>query len=177
MSDSDFLPAEKVKKIFLKRYNENPKNWSIIQKIDERKFINTFILNPEESWLLKEYPVNPYKTLGLGTTIDVKKDIIHRFSKPGFGFRPLPDTFLEKISSQSDLEIRKIIIDALRKSPRPYTELDKKIVLGGPLYVANDSSFSLDLISDEQRKLDKKLALELEKLVRKKYPQSYSLYV
>ncbi len=177
MVREDFVLADKIKKDFLKRYNRDPSDWSIIQGIDEKKFINTFILNPEESWFIKEFPVNPYKTLGLGTPIDIKKDIIRRFSKPGFGFRSLPEDIVDRISKNSNLEIKKIILDALMQPPKPLKDLEDKIVLGGPLFVSEKNVSDIGLISEEQRKLDRKLAIELEKLVRRKYPQIFSQYI
>lgn len=175
MGDIDLLPAEKIKKMFLEKYNKNPYNWNIILGMDDRKFINTLILNPEESWLIKEYMINPFKTLGLGTPIEVRKDYFKKLGAPTFGFRPFPESILEKIKEGSKLDIKDIVSNVLKQKPRSLYSIKEKIILEGPLY--NTNFGSLEIISEEQKKLDEKLSREVEKLVRRKYPQILMPYV
>ncbi|MFX0096984.1 MAG: hypothetical protein ACFE7E_04405 [Candidatus Hodarchaeota archaeon] len=166
--------ADRIKKEIVKRYNSSPRGWQVMVRRDLRGHYDLIFTKDSNIWFVKEEFINPYKSVGLGAkqTIGRKLDVDNPFE---FGLRPLSQeqmrTLIEILQKGSDLgRISKIIEDVEPTSAR---KIDTPYALQGPVIRVDRHT---GLISEKQRELDQKLRIELEKLLRKKYPHLLRSY-
>jgi len=170
----EFIKAEIIRRKLIEKYNRNPWNWKIFVSTDRNSFINTLVLHDEESWLIKEYLINPFKSVGVGARLSPPRSNIQ--GKFNFGFRPISDSVIKRILEENDKEKRISILNkVLSTKPMSLSNIKSNFILGGPIYYAPRSI--LEEISPSQRKLDEKLRRELNKILRKEYPHLFTPYV
>jgi len=97
---------------------------------------------------------------------------------PSYGLRPLSSGETRELLNaihREDAIPNRLIERLLGMKPVPTWELEErgpKAVLSGPVIAHPD----LSAISESQRQLERKLALEADKLFRKKYPDRAAIY-
>jgi len=136
-------------------------------------------LGPKVGYRLKLIPLNPREYTGVGVRIgglEELQSVTERF--PSYGFRPLScgesKELLRTIHEGGALQER-LINKLLGMKPVPTWELQRKeveAVLGGPVVACPD----LSAVSRSQRELEAKLAIEADKLFRKKYSHRAAIY-
>lgn len=150
------------------RYNKCPKGWRFIS--DYRG--NAIVLGPDVGYQLKLMMINPNESIGVGAKI-TNFETIREMTKSEFdaGFRVLDESTLNAlISGNFSMDF---IMKLLERDPSPLSELHKgRAVLGGPFLSHPD----IRMISKAQRELEEKLAMELDKLFRIKYPHRAGIY-
>lgn len=159
----------------MNQYNEKTEGWKVL--IDRKG--NVLVIGPRIGYRLKLIPLNPEEYTGVGVRISGLKEM-QRITEglPSYGFRPLSSTetkhLLNTIHKGGTVQ-SKLIEKLLETKPVPTWELPKKehrAVLTGPVMARP----SLSAISKSQRELERKLALEADKLFRKKYPLRAAIY-
>jgi len=172
----DAEPVGRVTEEILSQYNRRPKGWSVLA--DQRG--NVFVLGPSSSYWLRLIWVNPYEYTGVGIKVDDSekmRSIVE--GAPSYGLRPLPRGSIQKIlrAFQRNGSVEGGLAEELLSiKPVSTGELQKRrpdAVLSGPIITHRD----LSAISEGQRRLERRLALEAEKLFRKKYPLRSGMYI
>jgi len=157
------------------QYNEKPEGWKVL--IDRRG--NMLVIGPRVGYRLKLIPLNPKEYTGVGMRTSGLKEM-QRVTEglPSYGFRPLSSRetkqLLNTIHKGGTVQ-SKLIKKLLGTKPVPTWELPKKehkAVLTGPV-IAHPN---LSAISKSQRELERKLALEADKLFKRKYPLRAAIY-
>ncbi|MBE0520439.1 hypothetical protein IBX35_05305 [Candidatus Bathyarchaeota archaeon] len=167
-------PVELLISRIMNQYNKKPEGWAILT--DRRG--NVLIFGPKTGYRLKLLPLNPQEYTGVGIKIDNLKEMRRVVEGvPSYGFRPLSNTETEELlnTAHQRYTLNKLINKLLDIKPVPTGELKKKrpkAVLSGPV-VAHPN---LSAISNSQKELEAKLAVEADKLFRRKYPGRAEIY-
>ena len=168
-------PIESVMRRIMDQYNKKPEGWSVLT--DHKG--NVLVLGSRMGYRLKLIPLNPQEYTGVGIRIGGLKEMREVVEGvPSYGLRPLSGMETKKLLStihQRGAVRNKLIKKLLGITPVPTWELQKKetkTVLGGPVIVHPN----LSAISKSQRELEMKLAVEADKLFRKKYPGRAAIY-
>ena len=168
-------PVESLMRRILDQYNKKPEGWGVLT--DHKG--NVLVLGPRTGYRLKLIPLNPQEYTGVGVRISgikKKRRIVEEF--PSYGFRPLSSRETKELLNtfhQGSAIRNKRIKKLLGMKPVPTWELQRKelkAVLSGPV-IAHPN---LSAVSKSQRKLEMKLAVEADRLFRKRYPQRAAIY-
>ena len=164
-----FEPVEQITKRILRQYNRHPEGWSVL--VDNKG--NVLVIGPSSGYRLKLVPLSPQEYTGVGVKFGRSKGLQKMVKNlPPYGFRPLSREETRDLLSTIHRKGRptdKRIKELLEMKPVPTWEIDKKrpeAVVTGPL-VAHPN---LSAISKRQKELEAKLAVEADKLFRRKYP-------
>lgn len=168
-------PLEKVVEEIMNQYDRKPKGWNALA--DRRG--NIIIFGPKLNYRLKLVSLGPKKYTGVGTRVKSLERLRGMVEgTPHYGFRPLSKDKIEILFStlrrKGKLE-RTLTDELLGLTPMSTGEIKKlrpHAVLSGPMITYPD----LSAISSRQRKLERKLSLEAEKLFRKRYPFRAEMY-
>ncbi len=161
------LTSGKIREDIVKRYNKDPKGWGVFVGRDKENFISSIFMHKSNVWAIKEFAINPYKSLGCGIRTRFRNEF-----KPEnypFGIRPLTIQQEDKLKNGN----YPVIEEILNKNPVSEDECNGSLVLGGPV-ITSDKPL---VISSEQEKLDSMLRKSLNSLIRKKYPGFMKSYV
>ncbi len=152
---------EEIYKEVSKKYNDDPEGWKVSASRRGSR-LDLYIYKNGHLWQLKTEILTPYKKIGLGGKIKTKEEIDHGFD---FGWRPLSEEkikkILEELKEQGELS-QSTVEEVLRISPKSFFDIDEEYVFQGPIAF---SDTPLQKLSKSQKKLDMKLAQELDKLV------------
>lgn len=180
--------VQEIMEEFYEEYQETPEGWNfwISPPPNREEFYEIYILRGTEAFFLKMDSIFSPNPVGVGTKLRIKEDQLAE-DLPEFGYRkfsrketeeflknmPQPDDYESKEMFQEDLKNMhdEIVGKAMQKKPVPFDEDTTKPGLAavGPY----SSSSPLDYVSDEQRRMRKKLSKELEKLIDRDYPGYY----
>ena len=146
------------------RYNRDPLGWFITLGVDKKNRSVVLIQKDRRLWQIKTHHISPYNNLSVGGS--TKSDRVETPYTMSFGWRDLSKTMLLKI--QEDIrksgEVSLEVIESISKiDPKPLEE-DFTNVMTGPFNIVGNP---LSSISKSQGKLDKKLSLELDRLLLK----------
>jgi hypothetical protein len=167
-------PIESLMREMMSQYDRKPEGWTVL--IDHRG--NVLIIGPKEGYRLKTIQLNPNEYTGVGIKIDDPEELRRVTNEgPSYGFRPLSNNQIRKLfNNQPEGDIQsKIIKKILETKPVPTWELENKntrAFLSGPIIAHPD----LSAISSSQRRLEAKLAVESNRLFRKRYPHRAAIY-
>lgn len=172
----DVEPIRRITKDILSQYNKRPKGWSVLA--DQKG--NVLVLGPSSSYWLRLIWLNPHEYTGAGIKVDDPEEMRRIVEgTPSYGFRPLPKGSVQKLlrAVQRNGRVESSLAEKLLSiTPVSTRELQKRspsAILSGPIITHRD----LSTISEGQRKLERKLTLEAEKLFRKRYPLRSGIYV
>ena len=146
--------SEKTKKEINKQYNKDPEGWRVYVSKDKDLFTDVLITHHHELWYLKEYSINPYKSIGVSEHLN-EGDFEHPYLKD-FGLRELKHKDLT--------QKRENILKILDKKPLSVSQIKSELILEGPVIKTPNLA-----ISKSQKDLDTKLRDELNKMINKKY--------
>jgi hypothetical protein len=168
-------PIESLMRRIMRQYNEEPEGWSVLT--DHKGSV--LVLGSRMGYRLKLIPLNPQEYTGVGVRIGSTKELRKIVEGvPSYGFRPLSGMETKKLLStihQRGAVQHRLIQRLLGMKPVPTWELEKKVaktVLTGPV-IAHPN---LSAISESQRELEMKLAVEADRVFRKKYPGRAAIY-
>jgi hypothetical protein len=172
----DVEPIRRITEKILSQYNRRPKGWSVLA--DQRG--NVLVLGPGSSYWLRLIWLNPREYTGAGIKVD-DPEKMRRIVEgtPSYGLRPLPRGSVQKLlrAVQRNGRVEGSLAEKLLSiTPVSTRELKKRspgAILSGPIITHRD----LGAISEGQRRLERKLALEAEKLFRKRYPLRSGIYI
>lgn len=151
----------------MRRYNRDPSGWRVWAGVDEDKNLTTVFIHKGRMWVVKDFPVNPAKMIGVGgkTTSDESLNPEMPYS---FGFRPLAEEHIRGLMTGDT----NALFDVLGENPQAEEDIKDQPVIHGPFHTPNAPI----TFSDPQAKLDEKLRRDLQKLVGKEYPEFYTAY-
>jgi len=169
-------PIELVLREIMKQYNEVPDGWNVLADHSG----NILVMGPDSSFWLRTVSLSPYSYIGVGVEVDRSRRIERIVEgTPPYGLRPLSkseakrllDSFRGKSESQG-----KIIEELLSVKPASAQDIEERnpeAVISGPILGHPD----LGAISSKQRELERRLAVEADRLFRERYPMRAGIYV
>lgn len=167
---------EIIKEVTIK-YNKDPKGWKVFAGKDKDGYYDLVITHKSQIWLIKGEQINPYKWIGYGVKQSIEnEEEINRFSSHQFGFRPFPKKKIEELleTFKNHEKMNKLVEELLKVQPKPIHEIKTPLMVQGPIVY---SLKPLEVISEKQKELTKKLKDELEKLIYRKYSQTRIPYI
>lgn len=148
----------------LQRYNKDPSGWKVTVGTDTRGRALMLIQKGTRVWQIKTHHVSPHRAYSLGGKSKAGEP---DGSSLPFGWRDMSAGLLARI--RADLknkgELSKEIVDEVSSLDPLVVEDTKKSLLEGPFTISHRPVAPL---SPKQEKLDKKLSLELDRLLLKK---------
>jgi hypothetical protein len=178
MSAERIKSAKEVREEIIRKYNKNPAGWHVLVGRDSENYMNSLFLHEKNFWIIKEFPLNPYKFVGFGTKSKLERrgqkrhhEIIEDNNLLSFGLRPLNPKEEKGILSGNFSIVREL----LKRKPSSLEECSSSdsLVMEGPILTYKKEIF----ISEAQKKLDKKLKTNLRKLIYERYPELMRSYV
>ncbi len=169
----EILRAEDVIREILESYNRKPVGWQIAS--DFRG--NMLALGPDTGYRLKFMIISPSERIGVGVRFDDPVDVGRLGLSPPCGFRPLSaEVAKEAIAAiASGGAAQQVMERLMRAKPVRLQDCQGKdvgAVLSGPFMSHPD----LRMISPRQSDLDAKLAAEVERIFRQRYPMRASMF-
>ena len=144
---------------------------------DSSGFFDVLVSHGSESWQVKEYQVNPYKFVGLGSRLpQVTSSPLIPQEHP-FGLRPIGAEQMKEFASMVDdpKTMNEIAARMLSTKPVSASEaLESPAILQGPIL---QSPRPLDSLSSAHTKLDEKLRKELRQLVNREFRHTVTPYI
>jgi hypothetical protein len=165
-----------VKRELVRRYDESPEGWQVSVGKDRKGFLDVLISHGSELWQVKEFQVNPYKVVGYGASTHAAQPLLAHTSPYQFGLRPLTESRMKELAGSIDdpKTVVDIMSKLLKAKPVPTDEaMRSQAILQGPIM---QSSRQLDLISESQTQLDRRLGRQLERLVMRRYRHTLTPY-
>lgn len=157
--------AEEIKKEIIQKYDKQPEGWYAFVGRDSENYLQSLFIKNDKLWIIKEFPVNPYKTIGVGVKRISEKEEVKKFkNKLEFGLRPI-------ITEQIECLLRgdySVITEILKNQPLSSEKCHSfPAILGGPFSMFSEREF----ISKKQKKLDMKLRKKLRELIYREHPE------
>lgn len=169
--------ADEVKKEIIKRYNAEPEDWQILLGKSPDRYYTMIATHGSDKWIVKEQPLSPFESIGFGSQQRIKEgEVALRTSSYPFGFRPLTTNQAKTLvtAMEEERDVGELLRKVLRTKPVSIDEINSPAAIQGPII---HSSNPLQLLSEEQRELDRKLAIELEKHLINKYSYRMGMYL
>jgi hypothetical protein len=166
-----------VKREVMRRYDESPEGWQVRVGKDPKGYLDLLISHGSELWQIKEFQVNPYKVVGYGASTLASQPLLANTSPYEFGLRPLTESRMKELAGSMDdpRTVVDIMSELLRTKPVSTDEaMRSQAILQGPIM---QSSRQVDLISESQTQLDRRLSDQLERLVMRRYRHTLTPYI
>jgi hypothetical protein len=171
------LDSTKMRREIAKLYDKNPEGWRVLVGRDRSGFYDALISHGTEGWQLKEYQVNPYKFVGLGSKLpDLPPSPLTSQDHP-FGLRAIGLDQMKEIASVIDdpSSMSELAAKLLSRKPVSASEaIESPAILQGPVL---QSSRPLEALSSSQSKLDERLRKELQQIIRKDFRHTLTPYI
>lgn len=144
---------------------------------DRSGFFDVMISHKDEGWQIKEYQVNPYRFVGIGSRLP--NTPVHPIvtDNPGFGLRPIAVDQMKELAGLIDdpKSMNDVLLRLLQEKPATSRDIAESAgVLQGPIL---QSSVPLDALSTAHTKLDDKLRKELQRIVRRDFRHTLTPYI
>lgn len=170
------LDSNRIRAEIARLYDRDPQGWRVLVGKDKFGFYDAIISHESEAWQVKEYQVNPYKYVGLGTRLPNLPQPV-ALKEHSFGLRPIDLTQMKALAgavddpnSMSDLATR-----LLSRRPVASAEaMEGPAVLHGPIL---QSGRPIDSLSSAHTELDEKLRRELQHLVNRNFRHTVTPYI
>lgn len=171
------LDSAKVRREIARLYDKDPQGWSVLVGRDRAGFFDVLISHGKEAWQVKEYQVNPYKFVGLGSRIPNLPPHPLASKEYPFGLRPVGLDKMKELASLIDdpKAMSELASKLLGEKPVSSSEaVESPAILQGPIL---HSDRALDTLSTTQTKLDEKLRRELRRIVQREFRHTVTPYV
>jgi hypothetical protein len=164
----ELFEGRELRKRVMENYTKDPKGWSfVVAPSPGSGFFDATVAGPDGTWMLKiDSLFKPFPIV-----IGSKSDVVQR--RPTgpypYGYRSLPpDLALRLMGSETagpNDRVRRELISVLKSEP--VVPEEGRSYAQGPLLLTGPGSVSL---SDTQKEMDGKLASEMRRLLRLRYP-------
>ena len=144
---------------------------------DGSGFYDALISHGTAAWQVKEYQVNPYKFVGLGSRLPNLSSNLQFPQEHPFGLRPIGLDQMKEIASVIDdpRTMSELAAKLLSRSPISASEaLESPAVLQGPIL---QSPRPLEALSSAHTRLDERLRKELRQIVSKDFRHTLTPYI
>jgi hypothetical protein len=155
----------------------DPQGWSVLVGKDKLGFFDVLVSHGNEAWQVKEYQVNPYKFVGLGSRLSNLPQNPISSNTYSFGLRPVGVDIMKELSNIMDdpISMSELASRVLAQKPVSAREAaESPGVLHGPIL---QSSRPLEPLSTAQTSLDEKLRRELRRIVQSEFRHTLTPYV
>jgi hypothetical protein len=169
--------STKIRHEISKLYDKNPQGWRVLVGKDRTGFYDVLISHGTEAWQVKEYQVNPYKFVGLGSRLPNPTPEPLISNENSYGFRPLGVSQMKELAALMDdpRTVSDLATKLLAEKPVSSTEaLESPVVLHGPIL---QTPRPIESLSASHTKLDEKLRKELQRLVNREYRHTVAPYI
>ncbi len=169
--------SAKIRGEIAKRYDKDPQGWNVLVGKDRAGFFDVLISHEREAWQVKEYQVNPYRFVGLGSRIPNLPPSSLAPNEHQFGLRPIELESMKEFSNLMDdpKAMNELASRLLNVKPVSSAEaFESPAILQGPIL---HSSRPLDTLSTAQTKLDEKLRRELRRMVHREFRTTATPYM
>ena len=169
--------STKVRHEISKLYDKDPQGWKVLVGKDKAGFFDVMISHKDEGWQIKEYQVNPYKFVGLGSRLPNTPAHPIAMDNPGFGLRPVDIDQMKELAGLIDdpKSMNDILLRLLQEKPTTSRDIaESAAVLQGPIL---QSSSPLEDLSTAHTKLDQRLRKELQRIVRRDFRHTVTPYI
>jgi hypothetical protein len=167
----------KVRREIARLYDKDPQDWNVLVGRDVAGFFDVLISHGKDAWQVKEYQVNPYKFVGLGSRIPSLPSNPLASGEYPFGLRPIGLDEIKELSSAMDepKAMSELASKLLGEKPVSSSEaMESPAILQGPIVRSNKP---LDSLSSAQERLDEKLRRELHRIIRKDFRSTLTPYI
>ena len=164
----EFLEGKDLRKRMLDGYARDPQGWSfVVSPSPGSGFLDATVSGPNETWLLKIDSMFKPDPIVIGAQAE---PLLKRPNGPfPYGFRTLPPDLTLKImgveASRLAGDMRRRLLRVLRSEP-VVPEMGRSYAQG-PMILTGPERISLSV---GQREVDAKLASEMRRLLRLRYP-------
>lgn len=164
----ELLEGEALRKRILESYSKNPRGWSfVVSPSPKFGFFDATVSGPDGAWMLKIDSIFKPSPIVLGSPAEAAP---RRLEAPfSYGYRKLPhELILQMLGGEGPVsrnETLASLLSVLRSEPvvpeegRSYAE--------GPVVLTGPGKLSL---SESQKEVDARLASEMRRLLRLRYP-------
>ncbi len=171
------LDSTKIRREISRQYDKDPQGWRVLVGRDKLGFYDVLISHGTQSWQVKEYQVNPYKFVGLGSRIPSSTPGPLISSDHPFGFRPITLDRMKELAAVIDdpKAMSDLAVKLLAQRPVSSGEAEESpAVLHGPIL---QSGRPIEALSSSHTKLDERLRKELERIVHRDYRHTIAPYI
>jgi hypothetical protein len=170
------LEANKIRADIARLYDRDPQGWRVLAGKDGHGFYDLLISHGTEAWQLKEYQVNPYKFVGLGSKLSNLPQI---GSSPEFhfGLRPIGADLMKEIASTLDDPMSMSDLASRLLTQKPITSneaMNVPAILHGPIL---QSGRPIETISKAHTELDEKLRKQLQHIINRDFRHTVTPYI
>jgi hypothetical protein len=169
--------STKIRREIARLYDLNPEGWRVLVGRDKTGFYDALISHGTKAWQLKEYQVNPYKFVGLGSRLpNTSPDPLIAREHP-FGLRAIGLDQMKEIASVIDdpSSMSELAAKLLSRRPVSASEaVESPAVLQGPIL---QSPRPLDALSSAHTRLDERLRKELQNIIRRDFRHTLTPYI
>ena len=170
------LDSTKIRRQIARQYEKDPEGWRVLVGRDPSGFYDALISHGTEAWQVKEYQVNPYKFVGLGSKLpNLTSGPLIPQEHP-FGLRAIGLDQMKEIATAIDdpASMNELAAKLLSRKPVSASEaIESPAVLQGPIL---QSPRPLESLSSSQTKLDEKLRKELQHIIRRDFRHTLTPY-
>jgi len=171
------LDSTKIRREIARLYERDPEGWRVLVGRDRSGFYDALISHGTEAWQVKEYQVNPYKFVGLGSRLPNATSAPLISQEHPFGLRAIGLDQIKEIASVIDdpKSMSELAAKLLSRSPVSAREaVESPAVLQGPIL---QSPTPLEALSSAHTKLDARLRRELQNLVNREFRHTVTPYL
>ena len=164
----ELLEGIELRRRMIESYSRDPKGWSfVVSPSPGSGFFNATVSGPEGAWMLKIDSLFKPMPIVIGSQAEPLR------RKPAgpfpYGYRSLPPELALRIMGGEDsgptADVRRRLVSVLRSDP--VVPVEGGSYAEGPLLLTGPGGVSL---SESQRVIDAKLASEMRRLLRLRYP-------
>ena len=164
------ISSDKIRAKIEKDYNKNPNGWQAYMS-NNKGHLDSIFINEDNLYIIKEQIINPFKSIELGVKRRISFDL-KESKQIDFGLRPVNPKLIDNlINNQS--ESNNLINKILKQKPSAYKNIKTPVMLQGPV---NYSSPDIKEIRKNEKDIDSRLRIELQKILDRKYPYISSIY-
>lgn len=171
------LDSAKIRREIARRYDKDPEEWRVLVGRDRSGFYDALISHRTEAWHVKEYQVNPYKFVGLGSRLPTMPFDSSVSAEHPFGLRAIGLEQMKEIASVIDdpSSMAELAAKLLSRKPVSATEaVESPAILQGPIL---QSTRPIETLSAAHTRLDAKLRRELQSLVNRDFRHTVTPYI
>lgn len=171
------LDSTKIRREIAGLYDKDPQDWRVLLGKDKFGFYDVLISHGTRAWQVKEYMVNPYKFVGLGSRLPSLSSHLLSASEYPFGLRSIDLNEMKELADIIDdpRALSELASKLLSRKPvSSHDAVEGAAILQGPVL---QSTSPLETISSAHTKLDEKLRRELQRLVRRDFRHTIIPYL
>lgn len=171
------LDSTKIRREIARLYDKDPQDWNVLVGKDRAGFYDVLISHGPDAWQVKEYQVNPYKFVGLGSRLPNAPPHPFPSSESPFGLRPIGLDSMKEIATIIDdpRAMSELASKLLSEKPVSSREaVESPAILQGPILHSNNP---LGTLSNSHTKLDVKMRKELQRLINREFRHTMTPYI